>query len=474
MLTDGHGLLLSTTSTIARDAYVEGCGAKLTMYPGATEAFDRAIAADPRFALAHVARAHTLLEYGNAAAARESMTIANSFTAGLTDREASHVAFFDMLVSGNIEAARVALPVHLNAWPRDVLVVSTMAFTNGLVSSSGIVGQKRILLDMLEQLARHFGDDWWFLAHHGMALSENGCYDAARLKIDRSFTQNRDNPWAAHAMAHLCYEQGDPAAACGLLASWLTTYPREGLLYSHLNWHLTLGHLKAGDVKAASRVFREALAPSLHSGPSPEKLNDAVSFLWRWELAGYPRDTEAWRVMYDLTQGWFPPIGTALSDIHIALAQIVAGDHAALEARVQRSGELARSGRYPSRRCVPAVSRAFAAFERQDFAAVIDILGPIAGELECIGGSHAQLDLVRLTLSKAYLGAGPPDDGRQALSMRRTCASDAPVASLAEATLDATREPGSKRDIRETAASGREQINAGALLLRSQDTGHNT
>jgi hypothetical protein len=66
MLMDRYGLPLSTTSSAARDAYVEGCEAKLTMYPGTIEAFDRALAADPGFALAHAAKAHTLLERGNA------------------------------------------------------------------------------------------------------------------------------------------------------------------------------------------------------------------------------------------------------------------------------------------------------------------------------------------------------------------------------------------------------------------------
>jgi len=66
MLTDRYDLPLSTASSVARDAYVQGCDAKLTMYPGAIEAFDRAIAADPGFALAHAARAHVLLERGDA------------------------------------------------------------------------------------------------------------------------------------------------------------------------------------------------------------------------------------------------------------------------------------------------------------------------------------------------------------------------------------------------------------------------
>lgn len=93
MLTDRYGLPLSTTSSAVRDAYVEGCEAKLTMYPGALEAFDRAIAADPGFALAHAAKAHALLERGDAAAARTSMAAANSLIAGLSAREASHIEF---------------------------------------------------------------------------------------------------------------------------------------------------------------------------------------------------------------------------------------------------------------------------------------------------------------------------------------------------------------------------------------------
>src|ERR1700752_3207540 len=118
MLTDRYGLPLSTTSSAARDAYLEGCEAKLTMYPGAIEAFDRAIAADPGFALAHAAKAHALLERGDAAAGA-SMTAANSLTAGLSAREASHIAFFDLLSAGGSQGALAPMYKHLKAGPRD-------------------------------------------------------------------------------------------------------------------------------------------------------------------------------------------------------------------------------------------------------------------------------------------------------------------------------------------------------------------
>src|SRR6516225_8843458 len=116
MLTDRYDLPIATASSAARDAYVQGCEAKLTMYPGAIAAFDRAIAADPGFALPHAARAHALLERGEAAAAREAMAGANALVAGLSAREASHIAFFGLLVAGDAEAALAALSTHLDAW----------------------------------------------------------------------------------------------------------------------------------------------------------------------------------------------------------------------------------------------------------------------------------------------------------------------------------------------------------------------
>jgi len=431
MLTDRYGLPLSTASSAARDAYVEGCQAKLTMCPGAIEAFDRAIAVDPGFALAHAAKAHALLERGEAAGARAAVASASSLTTGLSAREKSHVAFFGLLVAGDAEGALSAVRAHLDTWPRDVVVLATTAFTNGLIGSSGRAGQKRRLLELLDRLAPSYGDDWWFTAHHGMALSENGERDFARPKIDRSLAQNPKNPWAAHARAHLCYEEGDPNRACDFLASWLSSYPRNGLLYSHLNWHLALGHLEAGDAAAALRLFKEAVAPDVHSGPARGKLNDAVSFLWRWELAGHPRDADAWRVIHDFATGAFPRAGIAFSDMHIALAEAVAGNEPALEAREQQIGELARDGRYPSGPLVPAVSRAFAAFERRDFCTAIDAFEPIAGQLERIGGSRAQLDLVEFTLLKAYLGADRPDDARRMLNVRGRGSSHLPIAGLA-------------------------------------------
>ena len=67
MLTDRYGLELSTASTAARDAYVQASDLALTFYPGALEAYDRAIAADPGFAMAHAGKAQVLIRQGDIA-----------------------------------------------------------------------------------------------------------------------------------------------------------------------------------------------------------------------------------------------------------------------------------------------------------------------------------------------------------------------------------------------------------------------
>jgi hypothetical protein len=164
-------------------------------------------------------------------------------------------------------------------------------------------------------------------------------------------------------------------------------------------------------------------------------LNDGVSFLWRWELAGHPRDIDAWRMMHGLANSAFPHAGLAFSDMHVVLAQVVAGNHAALEACASEISDLARDGRYPSGPLVPAVSRAFTAFEQGDFSATIDALEPMVDELERVGGSRAQLDLVEFTLLKAYVAADRMDKAGRMLSGRQRGSSSIPVAGLARCAL---------------------------------------
>src|SRR5258708_6117610 len=104
MLADRYDLPLSTASAAARDAYVQGCDLALTLYPGAVEAFDRAIAADPGLAMAHAGKAQVMMREGNVAAAQTALAEAKDLAPGLPPREASHIAFFDLVFAGRTDA----------------------------------------------------------------------------------------------------------------------------------------------------------------------------------------------------------------------------------------------------------------------------------------------------------------------------------------------------------------------------------
>jgi tetratricopeptide (TPR) repeat protein len=431
MLADRYDLPLSTPSAAARDAYVEGCDLLLTLYPGAEEAFDRAIAADRGFALAHSGKAQVLMREGNVPAARVALAAAQDVAAGLPAREASHLAFLELVFAGKTDPAIAALNAHLATWPRDALVLSTAANPNGLIGACGRIGQKRQIAVLLDDLAPHWGDDFWFLAHHAMALSEDGQLAAARPKIERSVATNPNNAHGAHTFAHVCYESGERDTARAYLASWLATYPRAGFFHGHLNWHQSLFELQAGNWPEALRLYRDAIVLDRHSGGPQQRVSDGTAFLWRAELAGHPRDAAAWQAMYEYANSALPQPGSGLADLHVLVALAVMGDDAALDARTGRMEQLAQDGRYPSGSYLPSLARGLRAFERGDFSAAIDTLAPLAGQNERIGGSRAQHDLIEFTLLKAYLEAGRTDEAQRLLGARRPGASGVPVSGLA-------------------------------------------
>jgi tetratricopeptide (TPR) repeat protein len=431
MLVDRFGLPLSTSSAAARDAYVDATEQALTFYPGALAGYDRAIAADPNFALAHAGKAQVLMREGNAAGARAALVTAKDLAAGLTEREASQISIFDLGSSGQTEAAIAAVYRHLAAWPCDTLVISIAVNPNGLIGGSGRLGQKHQIAELMDSVAPHYGDDYWFLSYHAMALSEDGRLAEARPKIERSVVLNPKNAHGAHGFAHVCYESGEPDTARAFLLPWLAEYPRDGFFYGHLSWHLSLVEIALGHWEKAQQLYRDAIELSFHSGGPQQKMSDGCAFLWRSELAGYPRNAAEWRSLYDYASKALPRPGSGLPDLHVTLAHIVIGDYAALNTRNRQIEELAAAGRYPSGSYLPELARGFAAFERQEFSAAIEALAPLASQNERIGGSRAQHDLIEFTLLKAYLGAQRLEEAKRLLSARRPGASAIPVAGVA-------------------------------------------
>src|SRR6516225_6889347 len=106
---DRYGLALSTTSSEAADAYREGVDLMLAGWPGAVPAFERAIGADPEFALAQIARARVHSFYQQGEAARKKAAVARALVAKHGSvRERSHVEVLALAIEGRLAEALAA------------------------------------------------------------------------------------------------------------------------------------------------------------------------------------------------------------------------------------------------------------------------------------------------------------------------------------------------------------------------------
>jgi tetratricopeptide (TPR) repeat protein len=398
-LADASGLALSTTSTVARDAYVDAVERLLCAQPGIEAALARALEADPRFALAHAALARAHQAHARGPLARASMATAVELAADLGERERGHVMALARVVAGDAAGALAAIRAHLDRHPRDVLVMAPCGGVFGLFGFSGLAGRERALDAFLEQYVAECDDHWWFQATRAFAQCELGELDAARANIERSLASQPHNANGAHIRAHVDYESGEDAAGLAWLQDWCEGYSREGFMHCHLHWHVALSALELGDTDAAWASYASQVAAGAAWGPPLNLLTDGASFLLRAELAGQPRFPERWRTLAAYARECFPNPGVAFADAHAALAFAMAGDAPALaRLRVGACG--------PAADVVVALADGFAAFAQQDHRAVVRALAPLMATHERIGGSRAQRDLIEYVMLAAQRRGG--------------------------------------------------------------------
>ena len=413
MQADRFGLTLTTASAAAATAYNEACNLLLTLYPGAGPLFDKAVEADPDFALAHAGRARLLQLSGKISGAQDA--IARARTCPADARETSHIAVFQALIEGRAADAFAAVCAHTERWPTDAMILATTANQLGLIGISGRAGRVEELAAFLDKLAPAYDADWWFGAHHGMAVAEAGRHAEGRRIIERSLADNRRNGSVAHSYAHVCYEDGHADEGIAFIRDWLPGYTRFGGMHGHLSWHLALFELHRGNADIGMAMFGESFGAEDYAGPPPNKMFDGAAFLWRAELAGHKRDESRWAMLRDFAHATFPRPGLNLLDWHVALAEAVTGDTESLQGRVRTMED----GPYAAGQTVPDAARAFAAFERQDYPTAIGLLEVLLPERERIGGSNAQIDLVEFTLLRAYVLNGQRDAASALMAARR-------------------------------------------------------
>jgi len=416
---DRYGLPLSTNSSDAAIAYREGIDLMLSAWPGAAEAFERAIAADPEFALARVARArmHTIYQQGEAARKQAAVAREAVVRRG-TEREKGHVETLALASEGNLPAALASALKHLESFPRDAVVLSLPLGAFGLFAFSGMADHDQARQDLCERYASHYGEDWWFLTNYGWALTENGQVTRGRTITERGFDKRRANAHGAHALLHAMFEDGSISDADALVTQWIGGYDRSGLLYGHIYWHQALGALEVGDAAKALSIYADILDPPHNPAPPLNVMSDCAALLWRLSAYGHAVPAHLWTEAETYATAHFPKTSLPFVEMHMALLAAVTHNTAALDERLRVIEQRLADGKLAAGPVVPAMCRALRAFADEDFAACVRELAPALADVVRIGGSHAQREIIEDTFIIALMRSGDLQRARNMLDQR--------------------------------------------------------
>jgi hypothetical protein len=406
-LSDSHGMAVSGASRAAVDAYDRALLLLNGFRADPLAEIDAALAHDPRFVMGHAMRAGLFVISTERALVPE---LARSVAAGealadrANERERAHFAAARAWLEGDFHLAGDRYGAIAATWPRDLFALQVAH------QCDFFLGRQAALRDRPTAALAAWGQDekprGYILGMQAFGLEENGAYAAAEDAGRAAVAIDPTDAWATHAVAHVLEMQGRSEAGIGFLEGQASEWTAGTLLQVHNWWHLALYCLEQGDIPAVLALYDRHIRPA-QAAPAIE-LVDASAMLWRLRLcdidvAGrWAELAAAWRRAD--AEGYY-----AFNDVHALMAYLGAGDGGAVE-RVLAG--LAQAAAGPGSNAMMAgmvglpVARALVAFDRGQWGTAAETLAPLLGIAQRFGGSHAQRDLLALTLLEAALRGG--------------------------------------------------------------------
>ncbi|MER8596121.1 tetratricopeptide repeat protein [Mesorhizobium sp. M1182] len=428
-VSDAFGLTLSGATEAGLSSYSRAVRELQCFIGDPVGSVDRAIAEDPGFVMAQVFKGYLF----GLATEREATAVAKAcheaaLPLAATTREQAHVAALGHLAEGRWhEAARVLEDIAIE-FPLDALALQTGH------QIDFFTGNARMLRDRIGRALPSWQSDMpgyhAILGMQAFGLEEMGDYARAeklgRMAVD---IEPRDG-WAQHAVAHVMEMQSRQKD--GIL--WMRANPeawtRDSFLQVHNWWHLALFHYDLGEID-------EVLA--LYDGPiygerSMLALNmvDASAILWRLHLGGVDVG-ERWTA---LAANWVPMASAghyAFNDAHAMMAFVGAGLEAPARNLLEAQREAMRGkddNAGFTRDVGHPLTLAIKAFGEGNYAGTIRLIRPIRAIAHRFGGSHAQRDVIDLTLIEAALRSGDGALARALAAERALARPDSPLSAL--------------------------------------------
>ena len=403
--TDGLGNAMSGASVTARGLYEKALGEFQTYAGDPVATVDQALADSPGFVMGYALRAwlHLLgTEPSGLPVARDALGIARDLPAAAQER--GHLAAIGHLVEGDWMAASRTLEDVSIQHPRDALALQTGH------QIDFFTGNARMLRDRIARAlpAWNKGMPGYhaMLSMHAFGLEENGDDAAAEAAGRRSVELEPRDGWGQHAVAHVLEMQNRTADGIAWMRANPEAWSTDSFFAVHNWWHLALYHLDRGEMDAVFALYDGPIK----GGQSQVVLDliDATAMLWRLHLRG----AEVGGRWASVADAWDAVGGAgayAFNDWHAAMAYVGANRPDALEAleaaatrAVAGVGDNAGFTRDVGLPLIHAVK----AFGAGHFATAAAMIRPVRGIAHHFGGSHAQRDLVDLTLIEAAIRGG--------------------------------------------------------------------
>ncbi len=404
-LTDSAGYAVSGASADSLEAFEQAAHETRCLVDDPVASVERALAAAPEMTMAWVLKGwlHLLgTEPAGPPVAHDCIAAATPLPAN--ERERAHLDALAKLAAGRWHAASRALEDLSIAWPHDALALQVGH------QIDYFTGNARMLRDRIARAlpAWDRGQPGYhaLLGMHAFGLEESGDYEQAERQGRRSVALEPRDGWGWHAVAHAMEMRNRAGDGVDWLRPNADHWSPGSFLAVHNWWHLALFELELEHVDEALRLFDGPI----HGARSTVVLDmiDASSMLWRLYLRGVELG-DRWQTVAD---GWAPIAGAgnyAFNDLHAMMAFVGSGRRNAQEqvleaqrAALESDGDNAAFTREVG---MPACL-AFRAFGDGDYAESVRLLRSIRGHAQRFGGSHAQRDVIELTLSEAALRTG--------------------------------------------------------------------
>lgn len=399
--TDARGCALTGAPTRAIVHYEQALAAFQAWRRGAEEPLARALHEAPGFVMAHVLQAWMGVcsrDVRRVQRARAPLMRALQARPAYR-REQLHVAALSAVLDDDYPLAKSLLGQLLAEAPRDVLALQVAHSLDYLTGDLERLG---------DRVAHHLGA--WHaalpgrhavLAMHAFGLVERGEAEAAERVAREALALNPLDARAHHVMAHVFEATGRAAEGVQWLTRHADVWATGSTVATHGAWHLALFHLARGEVDQALALYDRHMSPT--DAADIADLIDASALLWRVQLQGGAVGSR-WQALAD---AWAPHIDDgfcSFSDVHAMLAFIGAQDDARaqrlLHALATSQSRTSRHGHTTRQLGLPAC-RALAAFGQGEHTLAITLLASLPAEAHRLGGSHAQRDVLHLTLQQA-------------------------------------------------------------------------